>query len=180
VCVVGGWGFLHQLHSPPQTPLLRAFPLQQLNIDVWPPLAKSYILIHLVCLWQWLRTDSGHEQLFEKKSFFKKSKTSIKHCWNNTPVHYGFTLVLDEVPSQIQWIHWKIAMTLETTMHFFNGPPQNMSLKVMFIDCCLCLSDCLDSLIAQGGFAISSFPPIWCSPSFSFMGSFSFLELEKK
>jgi len=30
----------------------------------------SYILIHLVCLWQWLRTDSGHGQLFEKKSFF--------------------------------------------------------------------------------------------------------------
>jgi hypothetical protein len=32
----------------------------------------SYILIHLVCLWQWLQTDSGHGQLFEKKSFFKK------------------------------------------------------------------------------------------------------------
>jgi hypothetical protein len=31
----------------------------------------------------------GDQRLFEKKSFFKKPKTSSKHCWNNTPVHYA-------------------------------------------------------------------------------------------
>ncbi len=42
--------------------------------------------------------------------------------------------ILDEVPSQIQWIHSKIAMTLEA-MHFLHGPPS----KIIFIDCCLCV-----------------------------------------
>jgi len=82
----------------------------------------------------------------------------------------------DEVPSQIQWIHWKIAMTLET-MHLLHGPPQNISLTIIFywLLPVSVLTDWLDSLIGQGGLlAISSFPPICCTPSFSF------LELEKK
>jgi hypothetical protein len=42
--------------------------------------------------WEMWRTGArgrGDQRLFEKKSFFKKSKTSTKHCWNNTPVHYA-------------------------------------------------------------------------------------------
>jgi hypothetical protein len=31
----------------------------------------------------------GYQRLFEQKSFFKKLKTSTKHCWNNTPMHYA-------------------------------------------------------------------------------------------
>jgi hypothetical protein len=38
-------------------------------IDVQNIASTSYILIRLVYLWQWLRMDSGHGQLFEKKSF---------------------------------------------------------------------------------------------------------------
>ncbi len=56
-------------------------PIEALKAGRWDQFYTSYILIHLVCLWQWLRTDNGHGQLFEKKSFFKKPKTSTKHCW---------------------------------------------------------------------------------------------------
>jgi len=46
-----------------------------------------YINLFGLSVTQWM--DSGHGQLFEKKSFFKKPKTSTKHCSNNTPMHYA-------------------------------------------------------------------------------------------